>query len=81
MKEQLSFEKWMQVIGANLRAIRITKKKELTSVAEAINISPDLLEKIENGQYNWEVRLYARICSYYEVSPGDPAIENKFSSR
>lgn len=68
MEEKIRFEKFLKNIGKNLRAVRVAQKKEIQTVAHDIGIEPALLEKIENGDYNWDIELLGQLCRYYNVS-------------
>ncbi len=80
MKGQHDVKKWLQMIGANFHALRVTRKKEIKTVAKTVKISEALLERIEKGQYDMELELYAKLCAFYDVSLRDVLTENKFSS-
>lgn len=78
-KKQADAKKWLQSVGANFHALRIAQQKEIKTVAKAVKISAALLEQIEKGQYDTELDLYVRLCSYYGAAPADVATENKFT--
>jgi DNA-binding XRE family transcriptional regulator len=79
MKKPPDAKKWIRSVGANFHALRIAQKKEIKTVAKAVKISDALLEQIEKGEYDMELDLYVRLCSYYGASARDVATENKFT--
>lgn len=62
-----------RIVGANLRTARIECRKDVETVAKALDIKPDLLIEIENGRYCPTVNLYDDLlddlCSYYSICP------------
>ncbi|MBT1696069.1 helix-turn-helix domain-containing protein [Fulvivirgaceae bacterium PWU4] len=62
------FEKFMQNVGSGLRHVREAQKRDIHTVAEAVAIPHEQLDLIEQGKFNWEVQLIARLCNYYEVT-------------
>lgn len=62
------FEKFMQTVGSGLRNVRETQQQDLHIVAEAMEIPDEQLDLVEQGKFNWEVELIARLCNYYEVT-------------
>ena len=69
----------LQVIGKILNYLRLKQQKTLKEAAKAASISPALMEKIENGQYDFEIRILFDLCHYYGVSYKDviPPSNNK----
>lgn len=61
-------EKFMQTVGSGLRNVREAQQLDLHTVAEAMEIPDDQLDLVEQGKFNWEVELIARLCNYYEVT-------------
>ncbi|MBT1697155.1 helix-turn-helix domain-containing protein [Fulvivirgaceae bacterium PWU4] len=61
-------EKFLQTVGSGLRNIREAKQQDLHTVAEAMEIPDEQLNLVEQGKFNWEVELIARLCNYYEVT-------------
>ena len=51
-----------------MRKVREGRKETADEVAEALNMSPDLLDKKENGECNFEVGVLFELCAYYEVN-------------
>lgn len=61
-------EELLKTIGKNLSKIRRDKNEEIKSVANAVDLKPTLIEKIENGLDELSVKNLAVLCNYYEVS-------------
>ena len=51
MASKKSLEDFTKTIGKNLTRLRKARKENIETVAAAIQISPDLLNKIETGKY------------------------------
>lgn len=63
-----AFEKFMKSVGTGLRNTRETQKHNIDTVAKAVKIPSDRLDLIEQGKFNWDVTMIARLCKYYNVS-------------
>lgn len=61
-------EELLKTIGKNLCKIRNEKNEEIKSVANAVEIKPALIEKIENGTDELSIRTLAILCNHYEIS-------------
>lgn len=61
-------EKFISVIGANIKQLRLAQAKGQTEVANALKISVAALSKIENGQTDINISRLAQIAKYFEVS-------------
>jgi hypothetical protein len=46
----------LQKMGNTLSLLRTTRREDINSIASAINIRPEILEKIENGQHDVRVK-------------------------
>jgi transcriptional regulator with XRE-family HTH domain len=57
----------LQKMGITLSLLRTTRQEDINSVATAINIRPEILEKIENGQHDVRVKTLFALCDYYNV--------------
>jgi hypothetical protein len=57
----------LQKMGSTLSLLRRARQEEINSVAIAINIRPEVLEKIENGQHDFRVKTLFALCEYYSV--------------
>lgn len=62
------FEKFMKTVGSGLRNVREAQQHDLHTVAEAMEIPDEQLDLVEQGKFNWEVELIARLCNYYKVT-------------
>ena len=59
----------LRVAGLRLRSLRLLRREAVDDVAFRLDISAQLLERIEKGLYDMEVTLFVRICTYYGVAP------------
>ena len=62
------FEKFMKTVGSGLRNVREAQKQDIDTVAKAVDIRSDRLDLIEQGKFNWDVTMIARLCKYYKVT-------------
>ena len=62
-----ALEAQLQNIGHSLSAIRKGRNENLESVANAVNLLPVELESIENGQYDFRLKMLFDLCHYYET--------------
>mgnify|MGYP002623427479 CR=1 FL=1 len=66
-----------KVIGTRLWKTRMARKENPEVVAKALKISPKLLDKIENGRYNFPLKILFRLCEYYDVDPDEIVLGKK----
>ena len=59
----------LKKMGSRLMALRIARREHITSVAAAINLRPDVLERIENGEQDIRIKTLFTLCGYYEIDP------------
>jgi hypothetical protein len=71
------FKKFLMTVGTNLKGIRTSRELKIETVANATRIPPDILNQIENGDYNWTVRQISRLCTYYGVTVKDIVPKNE----
>lgn len=57
----------LQKMGSSLRMLRKEKQQDINSVAAAISIRPEILEKIENGEHDFRVKTLFALCEYYNT--------------
>lgn len=57
----------LQKMGNTLNLLRKTRREEINCVATAINLRPEILEKIENGQHDFRIKTLFALCNYYNV--------------
>jgi DNA-binding Xre family transcriptional regulator len=70
MASKKSLEDFTKTIGKNLYRLRKARKENIETVAAAIQISPDLLNKIETGKYpKCKMGILFGLCDYYGVTP------------
>lgn len=62
------------MVGAYLKAYMKEKGIKQSFVAEKINLSPQILSAMLNGQRKIEVKEYYAICSAMEANPTEIAI-------
>ncbi|OKS89653.1 helix-turn-helix domain-containing protein [Mucilaginibacter polytrichastri] len=58
----------LRTIGKNLFTIRTDKKEEIKSVASALEIKPEIIEKIENGMHELPLIILVKLCNHYNVT-------------
>jgi len=66
-----TLSKSLKTIGENLKRLRKTAGKDLTAVAQAVQMKAEVLETIEKGTHEMRVSQLARLCAYYGVTPVD----------
>jgi DNA-binding XRE family transcriptional regulator len=66
-KSTYASQKFLLALGKNLSSLRISQKKDLATVAAALEITPKLLEKIEKGEHDCDLLLFFDLCEYYQV--------------
>jgi hypothetical protein len=69
-KSKYNAHKFLMALGKNLYSLRIGQKKDLQVVAAAMQITPDLLERIEKGEHDCDLILLFDLCEYYGVKTG-----------
>lgn len=57
----------LQIIGRNLAELRKAHRKDVETVATAVNIRPDVLLRIESGQHDFRLKTLYALCDYYNV--------------
>jgi hypothetical protein len=57
----------LKIMGRNFNLIRKARQEDINSVATAINIRPEILEKIENGEHDFRIKTLFALCDYYNV--------------
>lgn len=70
-KTKYNAQKFLMALGKNLYSLRIGQKKDLDTVALAMQIKPKLLEQIEKGEHDCDLILFFDLCAHYGVKPGD----------
>lgn len=62
-----ALEVQLQKMGNMLSLMRKARREDIETVATAINIRPEVLEKIENGEQDFRVRTLFALCDYYNI--------------
>lgn len=57
----------LKKMGKTLNIPRRARREEIVDVAAAINIKPEILQKIENGEHDFRVKTLFALCDYYNV--------------
>ena len=57
----------LQLLGRNLAQLRTARRKDVESVANAINIRPDVLLRIESGHHDPRLKTLYALCDYFNV--------------
>jgi transcriptional regulator with XRE-family HTH domain len=71
MKRTRDSKKFLKAVGARFHSIRKKHKSEIETVAKAVGISPKLLLRIEEGDYDMYIDLLFELCEYYDITPHD----------
>lgn len=53
--------------GSALSLLRKARKEEVNTVATAVNLQPKVLQQIENGEHDCQVKTIFALCDYYNV--------------
>jgi DNA-binding XRE family transcriptional regulator len=59
--------KFLMALGKNLNSLRVGQRKDLNTVAAAMEITPKLLDQIEKGEHDCDLILFFDLCEYYGV--------------
>lgn len=62
-----ALEAQLQKMGSALYLIRKTRQEDINLVAAAIDLRPEILEKIEHGQHDPRIKTLFALCEYYNV--------------
>jgi transcriptional regulator with XRE-family HTH domain len=65
---QTALQSQLQKIGSNLASFRHASHKDVQSVAEAVNLRPEILLRIESGQHNFRIKTLVALCDYYNIN-------------
>lgn len=57
----------LRKIGHMLSVVRKARHEDIESVAAAVNLRPEVLQQIEEGQHNARVATLYSLCDYYEI--------------
>jgi transcriptional regulator with XRE-family HTH domain len=58
----------LRTIGKNLFTIRTDKNEEIKNVASALEIKPEIIEKIESGIHELPLTILVKLCNHYNVT-------------
>lgn len=64
---QTALQAQLQKMGSALCLIRKARQEDVDLVAAAIDLRPDILEKIETGQHDVRLKTLFALCEYYNV--------------
>ena len=64
---QKALQSQLKKIGQNLAELRKARRKDVETVAIAVNLRPDVLLRIENGQQDFRVKTLFALCDYYNI--------------
>jgi transcriptional regulator with XRE-family HTH domain len=62
-----AMESQLQKIGSNLAALREARNEDISTVANAVDLGPGLLEQIESGQHDFRLKTLFALCDYYDT--------------
>lgn len=57
----------LKEIGANLAGLRNARKQTIDTAADAVGITPGVLQSIEDGKLDFELQILFDLCNYYEA--------------
>lgn len=60
-----------EIVGTNLRRLRIERDLTLEKVGESLRIDPSRLSKLERGKGGSELVTYGRLAKFYGVQVAD----------
>lgn len=58
-------------MGSTLCLLRKARREDIQTVAAAIKIRPELLEKIEAGEHDLRIKTLFALCDYYNIEEKD----------
>lgn len=64
---QKSMKSQLKQIGSNLVALRKARNEEINTVANAVELAPGVLEQIEVGGCDFQVKTLFALCDYYDA--------------
>jgi hypothetical protein len=62
---QKSMKSQLKQIGSNLAALRKARNEEIGTVANAVELAPGVLEQIEIGSCDFQLKTLFALCDYY----------------
>jgi transcriptional regulator with XRE-family HTH domain len=65
---QQALQLQLKKIGQNLAQLRKARRKDVETVAIAVNLRSDILLRIENGQQDFRLKTLFALCDYYNVN-------------
>lgn len=66
-----STEKLLKFLGRNIRTIRTRKGISLETISDAVDLSLEIMYRIERGEYELELKHLGRLSAYLGESPAD----------
>ena len=64
---QKALRSQLQKMGSTLHLLRKARQEEIDAVAPAINIRPEVLQKIESGEHDLRIKTLFALCDYYNI--------------
>jgi transcriptional regulator with XRE-family HTH domain len=62
---QRTMKSQLKRIGSNLAALRKDRNEGIKTVADAVEIAPGVLQSIESGDQDFQVKVLFDLCEYY----------------
>lgn len=62
---QKAMKSQLKQIGRNLFVLRKARNEEIGTVASAVDLAPGVLEQIENGSCDFQLKTLFALCDYY----------------
>ena len=68
---QKALRSQLQKMGNTFCLLRKARQEEIDGVAVAINIRPEVLQKIEAGEHDLRIKTLFALCDYYNIDGKD----------
>ena len=68
---QKALQSQLQKMGSTLRLLRQARQVEIEKVAAAVNIRPEVLQRIETGEHDMRIKTLFALCEYYNIQEKD----------
>lgn len=64
---QKAMQSQLQQIGCNLAAFRKARNEDINTVSDVIDLAPGVLEQIESGNCDFQLKTLFALCDYYDA--------------
>lgn len=62
---QKAMKSQLKLIGSNLTSLRKARNEDIVTVADAVEVAPGLLQSMETGKVDFQVKILFALCDYY----------------